>query len=550
MIIRTKGGPGVLDRLLDRFLGLPPAEGPAPVATKGIPVPMSDGVRLLADRYAVPGGEPRPVVLIRTPYGRKGVMGKIFGETFARHGLQTVLQSTRGTFGSGGEFRPFHLEKEDGLDTVAWLREQPWCDGRVAMAGASYLGHTQWAVAPYLDEPLEALCLGVTASEFVSTFYPGGILAVDNMVSWSALIGRQEGRFAGLPNPWQTKKTRQAMAHLPVSGADVAAIGEQVRFLQDVSGHAEPGDDFWAPSDHSAEVAALTTPVTMVTGWYDLFISAQLRDFKELAAAGREPRITVGPWAHGEPASLKTLITDQIGFLSAHLHGDSAPLRQAPVRLYLQGAGRWLDFETWPPESGATPYFLRPGGLSTAGPLEAKPGTFTFDPADPTPSVGGPLLSGTQKQRDNKAVEERRDVLLFTGDALERDLDVIGEVSALVHVRTDLGHGDVFVRLCDVDGRGVSRNVTDGVLRLRPGSPGSDEDGVVAAEVRLDPTAYRFRRGHRLRLQVAGGAFPRFARNHGTGEPVFSAVDGKPSRFEIFHDPAHPSAITLPVFSG
>ncbi|EME55590.1 CocE/NonD family hydrolase [Amycolatopsis decaplanina] len=540
----------MFDRLLDRYLGLPSAEGPAPSVTKAIPVPMPDGVKLLADRYAVPGDGPRPVVLIRTPYGREGLMGKIFGETFARHGLQTVLQSTRGTFGSGGEFRPFHLEKEDGLATVAWLREQPWCDGRVAMAGASYLGHTQWAIAPYLDEPLEALCLGVTASEFVSTFYPGGVLAVDNMVSWSALIGRQEGRFAGLPNPWQTKKTRRAMAHLPVSGADVAAIGKQVRFLQDVSAHAEPGDDFWAPSDHSAEVAALRTPVTMVTGWYDLFISAQLRDFKELAKAGRAPRITIGPWAHGEPASLKTLLTDQIGFLSAHLLGDRAPLRQSPVRLYLQGSGRWLDFESWPPESGATPYFLRPGGLSVAEPVESKPGRFTFDPADPTPAVGGPLLSGVQKQQDNKDVEKRRDVLLFTGDVLERDLDVIGEISALVHVRTDIGHGDVFVRLCDVDRRGVSRNVTDGILRLRPGSLESDVDGVVAAEVPLDPTAYRFRRGHRLRLQVAGGAFPRFARNHGTGEPVFSAVDGNPARFEIFHDPAHPSRITLPVFEG
>lgn len=285
----------------------------------------------------------------------------------------------------------------------------------------------------------------------------------------------------------------------------------------------------------------------MVTGWYDLFISAQLRDFKELAAAGRAPRITIGPWAHGEPASLKTLITDQIGFLSAHLLGDRAPLRQSPVRLYLQGSGRWLDFASWPPESAATPYFLRPGGLSVAEPVESKPGTFTFDPADPTPTVGGPLLSGVQKQQDNKVVEQRPDVLLFTGDVLKRDLDVIGEISALVHVRTDLGHGDVFVRLCDVDRRGVSRNVTDGILRLRPGHPESDVDGVVAAEISLDPTAYRFRRGHRLRVQVAGGAFPRFARNHGTGEPVFSAVDGKAARFEIFHDPARPSRITLPV---
>ncbi|MFE0028119.1 CocE/NonD family hydrolase [Amycolatopsis sp. NPDC059021] len=542
----------MLERVVDRLLGLPAAEGPPPVVTRGLSIPMPDGVRLLADRYAPAGTTSAPVVLIRTPYGRGVLIGKLFGETLARHGLQVVLQSTRGTFGSGGEFRPFHTEKEDGLATARWLREQPWCDGRLAMAGASYLGYTQWALAPYLDPPLEAMCLGVTASEFVSAFYPGGVLAADDMVSWSALIGRQESRFAALPNPFQARRTRRAMTTLPLAAADVAAIGKPVRFLQDVTAHAEPGDPFWAKADHRAEVAGLRTPVSMVTGWYDLFLAEQLRDFRTLAAAGRNPRITIGPWAHGEPGMLKVLILDQISWLRAHLHGDRAELRRSPVRIYLQGAGRWLDFDQWPPaETTAKPLHLQPvGGLGEDVPGESVPATFTYDPADPTPSVGGPLLSGKSKQRDNQAVEARSDVLVFTGAPLAADLDLIGEVSATIHVRTDLGHADVYVRLCDVDSRGVSLNVTEGILRLRPGVPESDVDGVVRASIELEPTAYRFRRGHRLRVQVAGGAFPRFARNHGTGEPIVSAVAGKPCRFEIFHDPAHPSHLTLPVFPG
>jgi putative CocE/NonD family hydrolase len=539
----------VLERLVDRLLGLPAAEVPKPAVTRDLAIPMTDGIRLLADWFRPPGDTPSAVVLIRTPYGRRGLLGNLFGATFARRGLQVVVQSVRGTFGSGGEFWPFQQEKEDGLATVAWLRAQPWCDGRIAMAGASYLGHTQWAIAPYLDPPLEAMCLGITGSEFVSSFYPGGALGLDNTLSWSALIGRQEERFAALPNPRQLKRTRAAMSHLPLRTADVAAIGKPVRFLGDVTGNAE-SSDFWTPTDHSKSVAELNTPASMVTGWYDLFLQAQLHDFKALSAAGNRTRITVGPWSHGEPASLKPMIADQVSWLAAHLLGDKAQLKQSPVRLFLQKADRWLDFDQWPPaESKPRSVFLQPiGRLGDEESGESSPDEFTYDPADPTPSVGGPLLTGKAKQRDNQPVEAREDVLVYTGEPLTRDLDVIGEVSATVHVRTDLGYADVFARLCDVDRSGLSLNVTEGILRLRPGVDPADADGVTTAEITMDPTGYRFRRGHRLRVQVTGGAFPRFGRNHGTGEPTADAVTTKPCHFEVFHDAAHPSRISLPVF--
>ncbi|MFD9736006.1 CocE/NonD family hydrolase [Umezawaea sp. NPDC059074] len=533
----------MLDRLVDKVLGLPVAEVPKPVVTRDVVIPMPDGVRLLADRYRPPGTQPLPVVLVRTPYGRRGPLGALFGGTFARRGFQVVVQSVRGTFGSGGEFRAFRQEKEDGLATAAWLREQPWCDGRLAMAGGSYLGHTQWAVAPYLDPPLEAMCLGITASEFTSAFYPGGVLALDNMLSWSATIGRQEERFAALPNPLQTKRTRTAMAHLPLRGADVAAIGKTVPFLQDVTSHAESPQD-WAETDHSGRLAELTTPTSMVTGWYDLFLARQLRDFKELQSAGVRSRLTVGPWKHGEPASMGPMISDQASWLAAHLLDDRAQLHRPPVRIFLQGANRWLDFEQWPPAE-SKPRDLRfqsVGGLSDDEPAESAPDRFTYDPNDPTPTVGGPMLSGEAKQHDNRSVEARADVLVYTGPPLAHDLDVIGEVSATVHVRTSTPHADVFVRLCDVDAKGVSLNVTDGVLRVPA------HDGITTVEVELDPTAYRFRRGHRVRVQVSGGAFPRFARNHGTGDPTADAVTAVPCRFEVFHDPEHPSRITLSVF--
>ncbi|GAA3609873.1 CocE/NonD family hydrolase [Nonomuraea rosea] len=539
----------VLSRLFDRYLGLPEPTTPDLDVTRDLRVPMPDGVVLLADRYRPRGSGPLPVVLIRTPYGKHRIDSKATGRVLASRGLQVVVQDTRGTFGSKGRFSAFHQERDDGLSTAAWLREQPWCDGRLAMAGASYLGYTQWAVGPHLDPPLEAMCLGVTASEFTTTFYPGGVFALHNMLTWTALIGTQEEAPLGgmLPSPRQARRLRRAMAHVPIDTSDVAAIGKEVPFLREVAAHAEPGDSFWADTDNSAAAAKMTTPTSMITGWWDLFLPAQLRDFATLREAGRRSRITIGPWGH-DLGALRAQVSDQVSWLSAHLLGDTAQLHRSPVRLYLQRADRWLDFDRWPPpQSTPTPLYLLPHrALGWDPPGEGGPDTFTYDPAHPTRSVGGPLLAMQEaKQRDNRDIEARSDVLVYTSTPLPHDLDLIGPVSATVHVRTDTGYADVFVRLCDVDPAGVSRNVTDGILRLPAGS-----EGVTRAEIELHPTGYRFLRGHRLRVQVAGGAFPRYARNHGTGEPVGRAVRTRATRFEIFHDAEHPSSVTLPVLGA
>ena len=170
--------------------------GPAAVRyelRRDVAVEMPDGVVLLGDHYR-PAGDDRPlaVVLIRSPYGRAGLPGLVFAAPLARRGFQVFIQSTRGTFGSGGLFRPFSTEREDGLATLAWLRDQPWCDGQVAMTGASYLGHTQWAVAPYADPPLRSVCLNVTAAKFTAAFYQHGVPSLQNALNWTGLIGRQE----------------------------------------------------------------------------------------------------------------------------------------------------------------------------------------------------------------------------------------------------------------------------------------------------------------------------------------------------------------------
>lgn len=537
------------ERLVDRRLGFG-ADEPY-VRERDLRVPLSDGVVLLADLYRAPGPlRPRPTVLMRTPYGRDG-LGSIIGSLLARRGFQVLVQSTRGTFGSGGQFRPFLHESSDGLDTLAWVRGQAWCDGRVSMVGPSYVGHTQWAVAPYADPGLCSMNADITASEFTSTFYPGGAPGLLNLATWVNQIGRQEriGAVTGfLATPVFSRRKRRAVTSQPLQAADVALTGAPVVFWRDFVEHAEQPREFWAPAEHDGFDAAAMPPVCMVTGWWDLFLDRQLVDFTALQRGGATARITIGPWSHGDRGSLSTIAHEMVHWLGVHLHGGEHDGR-APVRVYVQHADRWTDLPCWPPpEARPTEWYLDAGGgLGPDRPAgTAPPSRFVYDPADPTPTVGGPMLQPPSKQLDNRTVEARDDVRVWTGPPLESDLDLLGPVSAVVYVRTGTGIGDVFVRLCDVGPDGASMNITDAMHRLVPDREATAPDGTTVVRMTLSPTGYRVRAGHRLRVQVAGAAFPRFARNPGTGERTATAVDGERNSYEILHDSEHPSHVVLP----
>ncbi len=548
----------VADVAVDCMLGFRGKAVPY-VARLDVAVPMPDGVVLLGDHYRPAGDDrPLPVVLVRSPYGRAGLSGIMFAAPLARRGFQVFIQSTRGTFGSGGQFRPFTSEREDGLATLAWLRDQPWCDGRVAMTGASYLGHTQWAVAPYVDPPLVSVSPNITAAKFSAAFYQHGAPNLQNVLNWIGLVGNQERGLHGvIPAPWQLARRRRALRKVPLQAADVDVAGAPVAFWRDFTGHADPGDEFWAAADHDRADLARLPPVSMVSGWWDLFVPLQLRDYAAIRAAGGTARITVGPWLHGEPAEIKAITRHDVAWLEHNLRGGPPP-SGPPVRVFLQKAGSWLEFDQWPPAAAvATAYYLRASGrlAQDAEPGDAEPGTFVYDPADPTPSAGGALLQPPGKQVDNRAIEARPDVLTYTTEPVQASLDLVGPVSARIFVRTGRRYADLFVRVCDVDAKGVSRNITDGIRRLSPATlPAPDvqvgDDQILAVDVELYPTGYRIHPGHRIRVQVSGGAFPRFARNFGTAEPFATATSAVRCRFEIYHDARHPACVLLPVLPG
>jgi len=525
--------------LVQRFLELDPPTTRDVVVQKDLRVRMPDGIELLADRWAPrDGGEGLPTALIRSPYGRQGFLGTIMARPLAERGYQVVIQSVRGGFGSGGTFEPMRQERQDGLATLDWVVKQPWFGDSMVLVGVSYLGYVQWAMADQLPPQVKAMIPQVSESALSLGFLRKDSFSLESPFTWGVLVATQERPWALFRQRGQIKKTRRAMSTLPLGEADVVAIGQRSGYIQDILTHR--GDaPYWAEVDHRHRVAGITVPVSSIGGWYDIFLPGQLRDFQILQAAGRPARLTIGPWTHAEFTNVG--VREAITFGLAHARGEQPPDR-LPVRLYVMGEETWRDFDSWPPRGYPLQRFhLQPGGgLSTATPNESEPDRYRYDPADPTPAVGGVPIQGKGRV-DNAALETRPDVLTFTTPVLEQEVEIIGEVSAEIWFRSSLPHADVFVRLCDVDERGRSYNICDGLISVT----GADEVG--CAHVTLHPTAYRFKAGHRIRVQVSSGAFPRFARNPGTGEPLTTAVTLLAADQTVHHDPEHASAILLPV---
>jgi hypothetical protein len=526
--------------LVERALRLGAPQTRDLTVQRDLEVPMPDGAVLLADRWAPKvRGWGLPVALLRSPYGRRGLIGTGMARPLAERGYQVLMQSTRGTFGSGGTFDPMRQEREDGLATLDWVMKQPWFGGSIVLLGPSYLGYVQWAVADRLPPEVKAMIPHVTESALTLEFLRKDGLTLETPFSWGVTVAGRERRGAMLRGLASGRRTRRALDTLPLGQADVAAIGRHSAYIQDVLAR-DADDPRWAGIDHSSRVADVTVPVSSIGGWYDIFLPGQLRDFQALQQAGRPARLTVGPWTHIAQDPMP--VREALEFGLAHARGEPPPDRP-PVRLYVMGEEAWRDFPSWPPSGyQARRFHLQPdGGLSSEPPGESLPDRYRYDPADPTPAVGGVLMSRGGGRVDNTRLEARPDVLSYTTARLSADVEVIGEVSAEIWFRSSLSHADVFVRLCDVDPGGRSRNVCDGLVSRS----GADELG--RATVRLWPTAHRFRAGHRIRLQVSSGAFPRYARNLGTGEPLLNASTLRVADQEVHHDPGHPSAVLLPV---
>lgn len=539
----------MFSRFAARLVKLPPAQTTKVAVERDLAAKMPDGAVLLADRwYPTDASQERPTVLIRTPYGRT-LMGPL-GRLYAERGYQVVIQSCRGTFGSEGEFEPVRNEQADGHATLAWVASQPWFDGRLVMWGASYLGTTQWAVAEDAPDFLKALNLQVTASKFDTIVYPGRSFALEMALLWLYQTKHQERGFGTvvLKQLGANRVISRTANVLPLGKADTATLGEVSPVFQHWLEHDAPGNPWWDEIDFGRGLDRVP-PASFVGGWYDLFLPGQIADYEALRRAGRSARVTIGPWTHNSPGLFGESVRDGLDWFNKQLGERRGKVPRAPVRVFVMGSKKWQEFSMWPPAGENQSWYLgRWGTLGPEPPEASAPDHFHYNPHDPTPAVGGASLNfAAAGRRDQRRREHRHDVLVYTSPVMAEDVTVVGPLTATLFLRSSLEHTDFFVRLCDVSPNGKSYNVSDGIIRMSPGSVEKDGEGVFRLEITMWPTANTFLAGHRIRLQVSSGAHPLYARNAGTGEPLATGANLRSADQEVFHDATHPSSITLPV---
>jgi putative CocE/NonD family hydrolase len=527
-------------RALARTLRLPAPTTSYTVSS--VNIPMRDGVELIADVYE-PVGETVGTLLARGPYGRGFPFSLVFADLHAARGYRVVLQSVRGTFGSAGDFAPMVHEAADGADTVEWMRRQPWFTGRFATIGISYLGFTQYALLQHPPPELVTAVITAGPHDLSASAWGTGSFTVNDFLFWSNLVAHQEdsGRIrAGVRQLRAQKSVLRAAAEAPLGASGRALLGEGAPWWE--SWLTPPADDnpFWGPLKVDSALDQVQVPVLLLSGWQDLFLGQTLHQFRHLRERGVDVALTMGPWTHTQLllGGLATIARETQEWLDTHLAGRPATTRSGRVRFFVSGEG-WRELPDWPPATTEREVYLQPGGnLADTAPTAVSSASFRYDPSDPTPTIGGRLLSPDGGYRDDTELAARRDVLSFTSDVLTNDLHVHGNPVAELAHSSDNPYVDVFVRISEVDAKGRSRNVSDGYRRLA--------DATDHVSLELDAISHRFRAGTRIRVLIAGGCHPRFDRNLGTGEATSTGSQLKPSTHEVHFGT---SRIVLPVGS-
>jgi len=540
---------------MSRALRLGPARNKITI-DRGIQVPMRDGTILLADHYIPMVARSRPTVLMRCPYGR-GPQFAVGAWALAERGYHVLLQSCRGTFGSGGRFTPAVNEAADGQDTVAWLRRQPWFSGRLALTGQSYLAFTAWAIAVDPPPELTAMALHISPHDLADAGFGHGPFELFNLLSWSDLVAFQE-RVGGARMIWRTltaeRRLALAMNRLPIAATGAELAYQGAPWYLDWLNHPDRSDSFWDDFSAAAALDRVTAPTLLVSGFHDFFVEQTVSQYQSLRRRGVPAALTIGPWAHMS-IDLGVAMRETIAWFDAYADGTDRngavpSTRPSPVRVRTSGLDRWRDLPEWPPEgTRPLPLYLQADRalVPDAGPdgAAAASTVLRYNPADPTPSVGGRLMSVRHAgSRDNSAIEARDDVLTFSTEKLAEPVEVAGTPVVELFLSSDNPHCDVFARLCDVDASGRSRNLTDQIVRCTPAdvTPGQ----VRRLSVALTDISHVFAAGHRIRLQVSGGAHPRFARNLGIDDLLFGSRTA-PVTHRIQHSARYPSALVLPV---
>ena len=566
-----------------------------------VAVPMRDGVTLATDLWRPAGTGPWPVLLARTPYGRTSTdhlgnpkLPDI--RVLVGNGYLVVVQDVRGTADSPGLFQPHRFDRDDAVDTLAWIAGQSWCDGSVGMWGASYMGFTQWQAAAQAPPGLRAIAPLMTSADIYGAWHSAqGAVSQSTLFNWSARMAVANLSRAESNGPSDAQDAAEIRAaledadtlySLPIGRQD--ALFRGLPWLGEMLTHPDY-DAYWKSLSALDRSSAITVPAFNMTGWYDVFAREVVRSYATMrrnggSVAAREgQRLVIGPWGHGDGADLGVFPDRSFGLAGsvkaaaiteAHLRffdrwvkGRADVDAGARVRIFVMGLDQWRDEDDWPlPDTRYEDYFLHSTGRANSsdgdGRLHRTPAaddlsdSFSYDPLHPVPTAGGATLGvdGLAGPTDQATVERRDDVLCYTSESLQAPLEVTGHVALTVHVSSTAVDTDVTGKLVDVfpDGRAII--LCEGLCRMRyrsaldrpqPLGPGE----IVEATIDLGVTSNVFLPGHRIRLEVSSSDFPRYDRNTNSGGAIAFTTDVQVALNQIFHGPRHPSRLTLPVIA-
>ena len=583
------------------------------VTEKNVPMKTRDGVTLYADVIHPDAPGRFPVLLSRTPYNKKGSddpNGASY--LYARYGYVTVMQDCRGRFASEGEYDTIFQEAADGYDAVEWAARLPWSNGRVGTTGQSYLGLTQYLIACNDPMPpsLQVMAPVSASSDYHASwiYHTGGASMWGWIVPYAMFKGLATLKRAGradlmekmkeyveggeFPIMRQTRWGLNAFTpltdawyrHLPIKDWG-AILKEAAPYFADHVEHADDGE-YWYRANVNRHAESVTVPMLHVSSWYDIFGEGaptayqSIKHNSRFAKARDGQRLIIGPWGHllpynvpssrgtGDidfgPAALIDLNETLLRWFDYWLKDvDNGIIEEPPVTVFTLGANRWQKLADWPPpRMRQVPFFLHSehgansldgdGTLSTVPPSAEAVDQFVYDPDDPVPSLGGANLAIDMGVQDQRPVEKRRDVLVYTSEPLTEPLEITGPVTALLWASSSAVDTDFTAKLVDVRPDGYAQNLCDGMIRARyresasaprllePGKP-------YRFTIDLWAISNVFLPGHRIRLEISSSNFPHFDRNLNTGEPFGEGTRGVPAHQTVFHQQEMPSHILLPV---
>jgi len=556
---------------------------------RGVAAKMRDGVVLRADIYRPKADGKFPVLLERTPYNKSN--GVSFGIRAAARGFVVIFQDVRGRYSSEGEWYTFKNESNDGYDSVEWAAALPYSNGKVGMFGGSYVGATQMLTAIAHPPHLAGLCPVVTASNYHDGWtYQGGAFEQWFNESWTSGLAQDTYNRTVMQNTnallgmSKLPLTSYPLFNLADSSAGPYSSHALAPYFLDWLAHPDY-DDYWKRLSIEEHYGDINVPILHVAAWYDIFQGGSIRNYVGIRAHGGEGSrsgqrllVIIGGHAGGGqkigdvdfgPAAAQfdedAVTLSWYEFLLKGVQNDLA--KEKPVKIFVMGRNEWREEDEWPlARAQATKYFLHSqgtanslrgsGSLSVAAPHAESPDHYVYDPANPVQTIGGPLCCDSWHlppgPRDQRPVEAREDVLIYSTPAFPRDTEITGPVSLELFAKSSAVDTDFTAKLVDVAPDGFAQNLTEGILRARYRDSQEKPSLLNPAQIYkftidLWSTSNVFLKGHVLRLEVSSSNFPRFDRNlntgdaQGTGEHYVSATN------TIYHDAEHPSVLILPV---